>query len=136
MCIRDSSKAIGRMTIDMPALLAGEKQSDVLLEDGDKLYIPTMQNVVSIAGMVQFPSSHIYKEETSINEYISLAGGTKKQADTDRVYVIKACLLYTSGANLAIAPGELMGITGATGAGKSCLCLLYTSLMGSDCMSH
>ncbi len=86
----ENSKAIGRMTIDMPALLAGEKQSDVLLEDGDKLYIPTMQNVVSIAGMVQFPSSHIYKEETSINEYISLAGGTKKQADTDRVYVIKA----------------------------------------------
>lgn len=86
----ENSKAIGRMTIDMPALLSGEKQSDILLEDGDKLYIPTMQNVVSIAGMVQFPSAHIYKGDTSINEYISLAGGTKKQADTDRVYVIKA----------------------------------------------
>jgi polysaccharide biosynthesis/export protein len=86
----ENTKAVGRMTIDMPALLSGEKQSDVLLEDGDKLYVPTLQNVVSIAGMVQFPSSHIYDNDTSINEYISRAGGTKKQADTDRVYVIKA----------------------------------------------
>lgn len=86
----ENTKAVGRMTIDMPALLSGEKQSDVLLEDGDKLYVPTLQNVVSIAGMVQFPSSHIYNDDTSINEYINLAGGTKKQADTDRVYVIKA----------------------------------------------
>ncbi|HGY1012481.1 TPA: SLBB domain-containing protein [Aeromonas salmonicida subsp. smithia] len=86
----ENSKAVGRMTIDMPAILSGEKQADVMLQDGDKLYVPALQNVVSIQGMVQFPSSHVYDGNLSVNDYLSRAGGTKKQADTDRIYVIKA----------------------------------------------
>ncbi|ELM3617332.1 SLBB domain-containing protein [Aeromonas sobria] len=86
----ENSKAVGRMTIDMPAILSGEKKADVMLQDGDKLYIPVLQNVVSIQGMVQFPSSHVYDGDLSIKDYLSRAGGTKKQADTDRTYVIKA----------------------------------------------
>ncbi|CAJ1820273.1 hypothetical protein FNBNMHLP_01410 [Aeromonas jandaei] len=86
----ENTKAIGRMTIDMPAILSGEKKADVMLQDGDRVYVPALQNVVSIQGMVQFPSSHVYDGEFSINDYLSRAGGTKKQADTDRIYVIKA----------------------------------------------
>ncbi|WP_346209169.1 SLBB domain-containing protein [Aeromonas salmonicida] len=86
----ENSKAVGRMTIDMPAILSGDKQADVMLQDGDKLYVPALQNVVSIQGMVQFPSSHVYDGNLSVNDYLSRAGGTKKQADTDRIYVIKA----------------------------------------------
>ncbi|MGL6348668.1 MAG: SLBB domain-containing protein, partial [Aeromonas sp.] len=86
----ENSKAVGRMTIDMPAILSGEKQSDVMLQDGDKLYVPALQNVVSIQGMVQFPSAHVYDGGLSVSDYLSRAGGTKKQADTDRIYVIKA----------------------------------------------
>lgn len=86
----ENSKAVGRMTIDMPAILSGEKQSDVMLQDGDKLYVPALQNVVSIQGMVQFPSAHVYDGSLSVSDYLSRAGGTKKQADTDRIYVIKA----------------------------------------------
>jgi protein involved in polysaccharide export with SLBB domain len=52
--------------------------------------VPALQNVVSIQGMVQFPSSHVYDGNLSVNDYLSRAGGTKKQADTDRIYVIKA----------------------------------------------
>ncbi|MGL5486997.1 MAG: SLBB domain-containing protein [Shewanella sp.] len=86
----ENTKAIGRMTIDMPAILIGEKNADVMLQDGDKVYVPALQNVVSIQGMVQFPSTHIYDSGLSIKDYLSRAGGTKKQADTDRIYVIKA----------------------------------------------
>lgn len=86
----DETKAIGRMTIDMPALLTGNKEADVMLQNGDKLYVPTLQNVVSIMGMVQHPSSHIYNHSLSLRDYISKAGGAKKQADTDRTYVIRA----------------------------------------------
>lgn len=86
----ENSKAVGRMTIDMPAILSGDKQADVMLQDGDKLYVPALQNVVSVQGMVQFPSSHVYDGNLSVNDYLSRAGGTKKQADNDRIYVIKA----------------------------------------------
>jgi len=86
----ENSKAVGRMTIDMPAILSGDKQADVMLQDSDKLYVPALQNVVSVQGMVQFPSSHVYDGNLSVNDYLSRAGGTKKQADNDRIYVIKA----------------------------------------------
>lgn len=70
----ENSKAVGRMTIDMPAILSGDKQADVMLQDGDKLYVPALQNVVSIQGMVQFPSSHVYDGNLSVNDYLSRAG--------------------------------------------------------------
>ncbi|WP_341536485.1 hypothetical protein [Aeromonas veronii] len=74
----ENSKAVGRMTIDMPAILSGDKQADVMLQDGDKLYVPALQNVVSIQGMVQFPSSHVYDGNLSVNDYLSRAGGDQE----------------------------------------------------------
>ena len=51
----------GRIVIDMPELVAGEKQADFNLEPGDELYIPTKSNSVAVVGMVQFESTHFYK---------------------------------------------------------------------------
>jgi len=86
----ENTQAIGRMTINLPAILAGQKNMDLILENGDKLYVPTFQNVISVVGQVQLPSSHIFEPGLSVQEYLDKAGGTKKQADTDRIYVIKA----------------------------------------------
>jgi len=86
----DSPKAIGRMTISRPAILNGDKRADVMLENGDKLYVPTFQNVISVAGQVQMPTSHVFDPALSVQDYLDRSGGTKKQADTDRIYVIKA----------------------------------------------
>lgn len=86
----DNTKAIGRLSINMPDILAGDKQADILLENGDKVYVPSLQNVISIAGQVQYPSSQAFDANFSVNDYIERAGGEKKQADTDRIYVIKA----------------------------------------------
>lgn len=86
----ESTQAIGRLSINMPAILEGDKQADILLEDGDKLYIPSLQNAVSIIGQVQYPSSQAFDGSLSVQDYIDRAGGAKKQADTARTYVIKA----------------------------------------------
>lgn len=86
----DNTQAIGRMTIDLPAILDGEAHADVTLEDGDKLYVPVLQNVISVAGQVQLPTSHQYDPSLDVADYIERSGGTKKQADTDRIYVIRA----------------------------------------------
>ena len=59
-------------------------------ENQDFLYIPPLRKVISVIGYVQFPTSHIFEANKSINDYIALSGGAKKQADTDRVYVIRA----------------------------------------------
>lgn len=86
----ENTQAVGRLAINMPAILDGDKQADVMLENGDKVYIPSMQNVISIMGQVQYPSSQAFDASFSMDDYIERAGGTKKQADTDRTYVIKA----------------------------------------------
>lgn len=96
----DNTQAIGRMTIDLPAILQGDKRADVMLENGDKLYVPAFQNVISVAGQVQMPTAHVFDPALSVQDYLHRSGGTKKQADTDRIYVIKAngsVLLQESG---------------------------------------
>ncbi|SJN57324.1 Polysialic acid transport protein KpsD precursor [Vibrio ruber DSM 16370] len=82
--------AVGRLVIDLPNILLGNAQDDVMLEDGDKLYIPPRRNTISVLGQVQIASNFTFKPGLSVEKYINLAGGEKKQADTDRVYVIRA----------------------------------------------
>lgn len=85
-----SAQALGRMVLDLPEILTGNDKADLMLENGDKLYIPSLNKVISIMGEVQFASSHIFSDDMTVEDYINSAGGTKKQADTDRVYVIRA----------------------------------------------
>ena len=82
--------AIGRLVINLPDIILGNAQDDVMLEDGDKLYIPPRRNTISVLGQVQIASNFTFKPGLSVDKYINLAGGEKKQADTDRVYVIRA----------------------------------------------
>ncbi|MEW6983261.1 SLBB domain-containing protein [Colwelliaceae bacterium 6471] len=82
-------KPVGRLVVDIPQIMQDES-FDVLLEDGDVLYMPTKQNSVNVVGQVQLATSHLYREDLSAFDYVELSGGTKKQADNDRIYVIKA----------------------------------------------
>ena len=85
-----STKAMGRMVINLDAILAGEKGSDFLLEDGDFLYIPPFRDSITIMGEVQYGTSYLFDDSLDLNDYISRAGGPKKQADEDRIYVVRA----------------------------------------------
>ncbi len=80
---------IGRLVVDIPSIISNS-EFDVILEDGDVLYIPAKQNSVNVVGQVQVASSHIYKSGLTAFDYLELSGGSKKQADEDRIYVIKA----------------------------------------------
>lgn len=85
-----STEAIGRLVINLPEALAGNANADIIVEKGDKLYVPARQPIVSVMGEVQFSSNHTFTPGMTIEDYISSAGGTKKQADTDRIYVVRA----------------------------------------------
>jgi polysaccharide export outer membrane protein len=80
---------VGRLVIDIPLIMSDEK-FDVILEDGDVLNIPAKLNSVNVVGQVQVATSHIHKGNFSAFDYIELSGGIKKQADENRVYIIKA----------------------------------------------
>lgn len=83
-------KPVGRLVVNLPMIMAGDPSADLPVEDGDKLHIPRVNNTIAIVGEVQHPSSHRFAANLALDDYLKLAGGFRKRADQDRVYVIRA----------------------------------------------
>lgn len=84
------TQAVGRMVIDLPAVVAQQADADIRLEDGDVLVIPHEKQSVTVLGEVQLPTSHFYRTPLSMNDYVERSGGLSARADDERVYVIRA----------------------------------------------
>lgn len=84
------TEAVGRLVINLPEAMDEDPISDLMLEKGDKLYIPAKNPTVSVMGEVQYSSNHTFRPDMTVEEYLESAGGTKKQADTDRIYIVRA----------------------------------------------
>lgn len=86
----ESTKATGRLVINLPAIVDGDAQSDVTLQDGDKLYIPDIPQEVTVIGEVNFPTSLMYDSHYNLDDYVKHAGGFTYKADKGRTYVVRA----------------------------------------------
>lgn len=86
----EKAKPIGRLVIDLNAVLKADPDFDMLVEEGDELYVPYNQTTVSVVGEVQHASSHRFRSGMTVDDYLQLAGGYRKRADDERVYVIRA----------------------------------------------
>ncbi|NLU96877.1 sugar transporter [Marinomonas sp. UCMA 3892] len=86
----DNVVPVGRLVVDLNYAVKGDKLANLMLEKGDKLFVPALNPVVSIVGEVQFSSNHTFNPNLTVEDYIASAGGTKRQADTDRIYIVKA----------------------------------------------
>lgn len=62
----------------------------LILNDGDKIYVPTKPQVVFITGEVNNPSTMLFGNGLDFNEYIDLAGGFTRNADKKNIYVIRS----------------------------------------------
>lgn len=84
-------KATGRITLRLAHLrLLKGSEYDIELEDSDSLFIPVKNAVVNVAGAVMSHSSLVYSEKLDYKDYIEMAGGYSRYADTDNVYVLKS----------------------------------------------
>lgn len=78
--------------IDLEKALANPGAAhDVVLRDGDKLYIPQLQSTVKINGAVTYPNSVTYTKGMSVGDCLSQAGGYN---DIARKYPI---VIYMNG---------------------------------------
>lgn len=84
------SKPLGRMVIDLAAVVENRDYQPIRLQDGDTLTVPTIPQAVSVFGEVQFPTSHLHTEGLTVDDYLERSGGPTRQADEERVYVVKA----------------------------------------------
>ncbi len=86
----DSVKPLGRMVIDLPAIMSNPNTYDFQLRDGDVLNIPRYKPSVTVVGEVQYSTSHFYDERLSPMDYVERSGGTNQNADKKRIYIVKA----------------------------------------------
>jgi polysaccharide export outer membrane protein len=83
-------KATGRLTIHLAHLrLLKGSDFDIELEGGDSLYIPVSNSFVNVAGSVMTQGSFIYSSTLSSKDYVELAGGASRWADTGNMYIMK-----------------------------------------------
>ena len=80
----------GRLLIDLPAALSGNRESDYEVEDGDELIIPRSSDTVSVVGEVRQPGTHIFQAGLSVEDYISLSAGVTKRSDQSAIYIVRA----------------------------------------------
>ena len=80
----------GRMTICLEPLNKLKNSTyDIMLENGDYLYIPKIPSTVHVMGEVKNPSFFLFKKGKQWHYYLKEAGGYTHYADRGNVYLIK-----------------------------------------------
>jgi len=83
------SEALGRLTVEAdPGMLKANPELDILLETGDRVYIPKRPLTVRVAGEVLSPASLQFRTGKPPRTYIDEAGGFSYNADQDRAFVV------------------------------------------------
>jgi protein involved in polysaccharide export with SLBB domain len=87
-----NTKPVGRLVIDVEGVYKERSAGpdDVLVKDGDKLYVPKKTQEITILGEVQSPTSHVFEPGLNRGDYIAKSGGTTQKADKKRIYVVRA----------------------------------------------
>ncbi len=81
----------GRMVVDFEKLfLNNDLSENVILKEGDEIYIPEAVNYITLVGQIVNPGNIMYNPKYKVEDYINLAGGYAWRAIKSDVRVIKA----------------------------------------------
>ena len=62
--------------------------SNVILEEGDTIYIPKKSSIVTIQGEVKIPGAQTYVPKYTLEDYINSVGGFTNRVDKEHVLII------------------------------------------------
>ncbi|MBZ5523428.1 MAG: SLBB domain-containing protein [Acidobacteriia bacterium] len=111
-------KATGRIVLELKASAASLDQfPDLVLEDGDRLFVPFRPATVDVIGSVYNSSAFVFKPGKTVGDYLRISGGITKTGDHGRTFVIRADgstisgqnhkgLIFNSFSSLRMAPGD------------------------------
>lgn len=68
-------------------LAGGDNLKELLLENGDLVNIPAIDNLVLVSGEVMFPNTIALSRDKDVDDYIQAAGGYTQGADTSRIII-------------------------------------------------
>lgn len=70
-------------------LSQGYEASNIVLQQGDRIVIPSNKNLVMVHGEVLFPTAISYNKELTIEDFIAKAGGTNRGSDAFNVVIMR-----------------------------------------------
>ena len=137
------------IAIDLDAILRSPgSEHDLIVEEGDIIFIPKQLQTVRLRGEVIYPTTVRHKDSRSMRFYINRAGGFDARAKKKRTYVVyangevartKSFLFFKSyppvepgseiivpskGPRVPFLPGEIIGLT----TGLATLALIVTQI--------
>lgn len=81
----------GKMVVDFEKLfLLGDQKENIILKEGDEIYVPEAVNYVTVVGQAVKPGNIIFDPKLTVDDYIRLSGGFAWRAIEGEVRVIKA----------------------------------------------
>jgi len=83
------NEGLGRLVIDLPAIMDGDSEQDIEVRDGDQISVPIASNSISIVGEVARAGSYNYQRKFGVDTYLNMAAGVTPRANLDGVYVVK-----------------------------------------------
>ena len=80
---------VGRIVTEMSLeKLKKNPEVDIVLNSGDRIFIPSEKSTITVTGEVLAPTSFVYSKNLRVNDYIKLAGGLADSADKGGIFVI------------------------------------------------
>ncbi|HEY6351149.1 MAG TPA: SLBB domain-containing protein [Candidatus Angelobacter sp.] len=111
-------RSTGRIVLELkPTASSVNDFPDMVLEDGDRLFVPFRPATVSVVGAVYNSNAFIFKPGKTVAEYLRLAGGPTRDGDRRHAFVLRANgatisnqhevnLLVNNFNNLRLMPGD------------------------------
>ncbi len=81
-------KPTGRIVLQMPP--DSRELPKLVLEDGDRLFVPAVPSSVGVFGSVFNAGSYLREDGRTLSDYLNLAGGPTRGADERSTFVLRA----------------------------------------------
>ncbi len=101
----------GRVSVDFVKLFRGnDLGQDILLKDGDRIFVPKRRLVVKVSGNIINPGFLTYEQGKGHLYYIKKAGGFSWRADKGKIRLIKGMTGEWVKPNGMVEPGDVIWV--------------------------
>jgi len=84
-------RSTGRIVLELkPNASSLHDFPDMVLEDGDRLFVPFRPATVSVVGAVYNNNAFLFKPGKTVSDYLRLAGGVNRDGDKRHAFVLQA----------------------------------------------
>ncbi|BBP46175.1 capreomycidine hydroxylase [Thiosulfatimonas sediminis] len=80
--------------------------ANIRLQDGDVITLPTKSESVLVSGQVLVPTSLVYQQGWTLQDYINKTGGFTEQADEDKIVLIRQSGEVLADSSAVVKPGD------------------------------